>query len=396
MIRAVLLVLGKELRSTVRDPHVLAYLLFPIVLYPAIILGTVAVMSYRDGLYEAASWRVGIDAPPEVAEVLLRGNEGSEPDVEALARNELDVVVHARFEGDRVVAEVDRISTRARSMAAADQVAKRLRGIRDRRMDAKLAELGLTEADMKRVVVRREERKDAGQITQWFAALLLGAVVPVAMLIAGVYPTVEMVVSEREKGTMETTLVAPVSRVALLGGKVLAAMSLMVGAGLGNATALALTANQLVYLITDELSALWIPPPTVLLGVPAIASCAVLFAGTNLLVVLPARTFKEGEYVATVGMTLLTAPILAGLFAVITGNDHAGWLFVPVANAVIGLYKALQGRVDLVWSIVPALLNGALGAVLIVVAARLLDREETLFGDRLPAWLAWMRRLIAE
>lgn len=396
MIRQVVLVTLKELRATVRDPHVLAYLLFPILLYPGMILGVVSLMAYRDGWEESASWRLDVQAPAAVAEVILDGNEPGSGGLEALQRGELDAVVIVEEDGDQLTALVHHHSTRPRSYAARQQVDERLRALGEERLEQAVERAGLDPDLLAPIEVGRKVKRGRGQLTRWLAAILLCAVVPVSMVIAGIYPAVELIVSERERKTIETTLVSPVSRVALLTGKVLAAVVLMLAAGMGNAGAVALTANQMVYLTTNRIAAMWLPPPSALAAVPVLVATGVLFAGANLLAVLPARTFKEGEYTANMLMTLVMMVLMAGLLGLVTGSAGPAWAWIPGTNSVLAIYYALLDEMTVGWVVIPTAVNLAAGAALIAVCARVLDREDTLFGDRLPRWLRWVRRMLPE
>ena len=396
MLRKILLVTGKELRASIRDPHVLLFLLFPILVYPAVLIAVVSLLSYQQGRDEAVEWQIAVHAPADVVEALSENSAVGPGDLPALVAGEIDAVVSAEQVGDTLQVTVHQVSTRSRSRSAAGRARAAMREISDARLDALVTELDLDPALLDPVEVERRPRKGQGQLTRWFAAILLSLVVPIGMLISGVYPAVELIVSERERGTLETTLITPIPRLALLTGKVLTCVALMVGSGLANAAALALTANQMVLMLTSRLSALWLPPPSALAAVPGLLGLGLFMAGANLLVVLPARTFKEGEYAASLMMTGMTALILAGFAAAVSGEHTTAWVFLPGANSVIALHQSLMGDIDLLWSTVPALVNAGVGGLLIALAGRVLNREDALFGGWLPAWLAPLRMILPQ
>lgn len=396
VLRQILLVFEKELRATVRDPHVLAYLLFPVLLYPALIVGVISLMSYSDSRLEGQRWRVDVRGPSDLVAAVLTDNDRATGGLEALAAGELDLVVVGEETDGRLAVTLDYVSTRPTSAAALRDVESLLDDLHDTRSEAALASVDLPPELAERTVIRRKVRRGSGQVARWFAAVLLCGVVPIGMLVAGIYPAVDLIVSERERSTLETTLVAPVPRHAILGGKVLATMALMLVAALGNAVALALTANQVVTLLTEGKGTLWLPPLATLAVLPCLVATALFFAGANLLAVLPARTFKEGEYLASTLMTVLIGVLMLGIGAIALDWTHWAWRVFPGPNLVIALYLALVDELTLSWVLWPTLANTAAGLGLVALCARFFQHEGALFGGAPPRAAAWIQRFFQE
>src|SRR5687768_17311886 len=117
----------KELRETVRDPHVLVFLCFPMIFYPLVLWATLQVLVLAEGFEERRPFVVDVEGPAELRDALLEapaveGRGGGE----ALAAGEVDVVVRTRVDGDRWTVDLHRASARSASARAASIVEERL------------------------------------------------------------------------------------------------------------------------------------------------------------------------------------------------------------------------------------------------------------------------------
>lgn len=216
------------------------------------------------------------------------------------------------------------------------------------------------------------------------AGSILGQIVPFILIImtltGAIYPAIDLTAGERERGTLETLMVAPVPAVDLIAGKFIvvtligllsAVLNLLSIGGtiyLGGLGDLFTQGSQLVF----PLSAL---PWVLLLLVPL----AVMFSAVLLAVCSFARSFKEAQnYIVPVFL----AAMIPGVVGVLPGTRLAGPIVVmPVANIVVLTRELFLGRFDL-QAILWVLLSTSLyAAAAIAVAARLFGQEAVLFAD---------------
>jgi sodium transport system permease protein len=348
-LRVALAVFRKELLEVARDRRTLvAAVLLPAILMPVAVL-VMPVLARRQQAFVA-------DRPARIAVVggdatglAARGFDDrvfslvSTPNPRAaLLAGTVDAVLvdEGPSQGGPRVVAVLYDETRPASAAAAQkstQVAARL-VLQD--LETAARERGLDPMGLIRVVV--EPRNVA--TPRRMGGALLGTALPfflaVWLLLGGQYAALDVGVGERERGSLEALLVAPQSRWAIVGGKLLSVLAPAV---------LALVTMLASGTAAARLGARWLAsaPVEVALGPPAVGwllvvglALAALLSATQLGVSLAARTLREAQQGFT-GLYLLVAiPVMLVPFL----GDLAGrpWVWVvPVLNAALAFQAIL-------------------------------------------------------
>lgn len=442
----------KELTDTLRDRRTLIAMIFvPMVLYPAMMLGSlqgfeIQVSRLKQEEYKvavdseaAAAWlRHIIDSDParrpkaaglpaeEIIELEQRGELAEDPDdaddapaapqdktageraeVEVAQQPpsyEVHVVRHPESLRELVRAGVmhvgvllperlpDRTSAgSAQITVVLDQTdirsqiaASGLKGIFQRAAESWLSER-LARANLEPEFIRPIELKDESIATpEKVGGSILGQIVPLILVImtitGAIYPAIDLTAGERERGTLETLMVAPVPTVDLIAGKfVVVALIAMLSAALN-----LISIGGTVYLgglgellsrggqVVIPLSAL----PWVLL---VLVPLAVMFSAALLAVCSFARSFKEAQnYV----MPVMVGAMIPAVVGILPGTRLEGPLLVmPVTNIVILTRDLFMGKFD-AFSIVWVMLSTTLYAgAAVAVAAKLFGQEAVLFAD---------------
>ncbi len=207
---------------------------------------------------------------------------------------------------------------------------------------------------------------------------ILGSMMPMLLimmsLLGGFLPAVDLTAGEKERGTMQTLLCAPLRPIEIITGKFLAVFAISLLTALANVVSMSFTLRRMlpgegpISLSTYVL--------TFLLMIPV----SFLFSALFLAVAVFARDYKDGQNV----LMPVTLPImlLAGLTA-LPGIELDAWTaFAPIINIAL-LIKALflgEARADL---ILLALGSSALYAALaLLLAARVFEREHVLLGGK--------------
>ena len=218
------------------------------------------------------------------------------------------------------------------------------------------------------------------EIQGWFAGLLIPPILILLTITGTVYPAIDLTAGERERGTLETLMVAPVPTVDLITGKFIvvtliglmsAGLNLMAFAGtmyLGGLSNMLTTGWEL----TIPLSAI----PWILL---ALLPLATMFGAILLAVSSFARSFKEAQnYV----MPVIMAALLPALISVLPGTELSGAnLIIPVANIVLLTRELLMGHFQWDWIIWVISSTSLYAFAAVVIAARLFGQEAVLFAD---------------
>jgi sodium transport system permease protein len=223
---------------------------------------------------------------------------------------------------------------------------------------------------------------------------ILGSMMPMMLilmsLLGGFLPAIDLTAGEKERGTMQTLLCAPLRPIEIITGKFLAVFAISLLTALANVVSMSFTLGRILpgeVPVSFSIYAL-----TFVLLVPV----SFLFSALFLALAVFARDFKDGQNVLM--PVYLPITLLAGLTA-LPGVELDRWTaFAPILNIAL-LIKALflgEAKADL---ILLTLGSSALYAALaLLLAARVFEREHVLLGgkDTARALLGLSRRLGGE
>ena len=398
-------VASKELLSTVRDRRALiSNLLIPLLILPTVMLGLPLAMG---GLFEreqASLTRIAIEGesnlPSTLREALIAQRVEIVPSEDALVAVRDDeasagLIVPADFvaaveAGDRPTLRVLAKVGNLESELASNKVGQAIAGYRQDLVAETLNAAGLDPTVLEPVVTEtldasRPEERSSGQLA-WIVPFFIA----VWALAGGQMVALDATAGEKERGTLEALLVAPVRRSEVVAGKFLATLAsglaasfmAIVGVLVGGVLLrrvflprLGEEATEMVAVMggvpTFRAETLWI-----LLGSALLLAAAV--AALLIAVALFARSFKEAQtYVAPLSF-LLIVPALALQFADLLDLGQGVYL-VPVMNVMVLIDDVLGGSVQ-VADVATAWGTMALLVVaLLAFALRSFQREGVIF-----------------
>lgn len=220
----------------------------------------------------------------------------------------------------------------------------------------------------------------------------LGALVPLILILmtitGAVYPAIDLTAGERERGTLEMLIAAPVPRMGLLLAKYATVVLVAVLTATVNLVSMTLTifATGLSSLLfgDDGLSILVVVQVFGLMILFASFFSALLLALTSF-----ARSFKEAQAYL---IPLMLVSIAPGVFSMMPDLELKGLLVItPLANIVLLARDLFQGEVDsaAAVAVVVSTLVYALAAIL--AAARIFGTDAILYGSS-GTWSEMFRR----
>lgn len=366
------LVYGKELKETLRDRRTLAVMvLFPVVVYPLLSLLVGQVIVDRESRYEerpvAVSATSGSAAALQLqspqAKAAMKLNYIANANRRDVAARKIDLFVEqptaqaAPPQALRLVFD----GSREESLRAQQRVGDYLR---ERLVPGSQHLFNVSDEDIGTAVSR--------------GGYLLSKVVPllvVLMVILGAfYPAIDCTAGERERGTLETTLVMPIKRVDLLSGKVLSVATLALLTGLLNLGSLSLTFVQLAR--SADVASL--PLPWARLGAAALVLVpgAIMFGAVMLMAATAAKSFKEAQNFLTPIYFAFFGPAVAASLGEFPLT--IGWALVPGLNITLLTRDLILGEARPIPALCFLLSTAAVTALALAVSARLFDSERLL------------------
>lgn len=413
----------KELRETLRDRRTIATLvLMPIFVYP--LLGMtfykflfaqltqenrteyhIAVETQRDfakfqASYSAGNRLLGYEIDP-ARPLPVRKGEPPQPEIHLLQRDEspqqlsLEELVRTnvadiavRFGSRRQMPmRVDFILREGSPLGREirDHIERRFRAVNDQFIKEYLAQqdpaVGLPLAWTDSTV--------PAETVQAFSLATLVPLILILMTVTGaVYPAIDLTAGERERGTLEALMAAPVSRTRVLLAKYaavvfVALMTAVVNLGAMVTTAFSTGFEQLLF------GSEGLTPVRLLQVLGLLAAFAAFFSAVILALTSVARSFKEAQAYLIPLMLLSLAP---GVLALLPGLKLTlGWALVPLANMVLVTRDLLEGHVSAAALGVSLLANGVWTAVALLIAVRIFGTDSVLYGSS-GTWRDALRR----
>jgi sodium transport system permease protein len=265
---------------------------------------------------------------------------------ESLGRHESAVIKIYNYEGEM------------RSKMAADELRRFLSDYREKEIGARLTQRGLSSSFIRPFEMKSENVVAREKVT----GNAIGGLIPYLFLIlaftGAMYPAMDLTAGEKERGTLETLLCSPLSRIDLVLGKFfmvltaslstvvfsllsmggtafVGAMLLSSGGSSGGALAVAKSG-------ASRLPSLPSLDPAGMLGVVAmVLPIAVLFSALLLAISLFAKSFKEAQSYVSPLIIVIVMPAVIGMLPGVELNARLA--LVPILNVSLVSKELVSG-----------------------------------------------------
>ncbi|HET6982159.1 MAG TPA: ABC transporter permease subunit/CPBP intramembrane protease [Myxococcaceae bacterium] len=395
----VLHIFRKDLVETLRDRRtvVMAFVV-PALIYPLLftLLGSVA--SDKRGELERTRVRVAAWGPVPSSALraveqqaradIVDRREQPPPNPESEARalvssKKVHVVLltPAGAAGASVPIRVLSDSTDVDSDAMERRVSRALTDHDAELLRQRMTALGQDAAAAKPLDVHEEDLADAARRGASLAATLLPYLLLVLVATSGFYAALDLTAGEKERGTLQTLLTAPVRSVEIVAGKYLAVLALTLAATVCNLGSIALTLSRATAAI-DRAARFSLGLSSAAAIFFTVLPAALLIVAILMAVGVLARSYREGQSYL---MPILILVILAGFASFLPGAElTAGTSLIPLLNVTLLVHDLLVGKagptqVMVVWAV--SLAWAVLG---IVLTARVFQTEQVLLSGEKP------------
>ncbi|QDS87582.1 ABC-2 family transporter protein [Rosistilla ulvae] len=225
--------------------------------------------------------------------------------------------------------------------------------------------------------------------TQSFSLVTFVPLMLVLMTITGaVYPAIDLTAGERERGTMEILIAAPVPRISLLIGKFVAVLVVAMLTAVVNLVAMLITVYTLgidgMIFGDGGLSIVVVLQILVLLLVFAAFFSAMMLGLTSF-----ARSFKEAQAYLIPLMLVALAPGMLSLMPEL--RLTAALAIVPLVNIVLAGRDLLQGTLVPAMFAITLISTSLYGLLALTLAARVFGTDSILYGSD-GSWADLFRR----
>ena len=287
--------------------------------------------------------------------------------------------------GDAATFTVYYDSVRRESAVAEGRIAEALTAARDAVVAERQRSRGLPAGFAEAIAVERRNTALASRRSGQMLGSLLPYILLTLSVLGGMYAAVDLTAGEKERGTMQTLLVAPIRPSEIVVAKFLAVWLLSMLSLVANLASLSLTVSRLLPADVPGVGA-----ANLLLALGVLVPVTLTTAAVFLTLASFARDFRDGQTLLTPVYMAVVLP--AAVVAVPTITLNPWTAFVPIVNVTL-LIKALFLREASAELIFLTLISAfAYAAVAIAAAVHVFHRETVLVGERSSMRTVFERR----
>ncbi|HEB84856.1 MAG TPA: ABC transporter permease [Bacteroidetes bacterium] len=394
----VALIWKKELLDMLRDRRtVMSMIVMPIVLFPLLLIGVSAIVSSQVKKISETRYTIPVihagSVPELMAELQQDDNIRFEDfgDSIQVARTLVAggdvpaalVMPGEGFtrEGEPPVITLLLNKSRDASEMIGGRIRERLGELRLNWAKERLAEIGAPVTVLRPFKVSEENIASSEEMAGRFIGGFLPYIMILMALTGAMYPAIDLTAGEKERGTMETLLVSPASRLEVVLGKFL---TVMVASLTASVVALFSMGVAFAYGFTMFLPAeaatafqLHLNPLHVLSAVALLIPLAAFFSSLLLSICIFARTTREAQSYVTPLTILVILPAMMSMMP--GGGISQAQLWIPVVNVSLVVKEIFQGTLN-PSTLLTVLFSTALYAAAgIALTTRVFQRESVLF-----------------
>jgi sodium transport system permease protein len=395
------IVYRKELTEALRDRRTLiSTIIVPLLLFPVLSVGFGALAVALVGKAKEETPKVmilgGQDSPTVLAgikklekiEVVPTTDNWKEQIVNKEIR--ASVEIPSGFQSDiaaqkSATVTIYNYKSELKSEFATDKIDKYLKDYRDGIVKDRLAAKNLDVAVLKPFEVKQENVAPPEKVSGAAIGGIIGYMVILLCMTGGMVPAMDLTAGEKERGTMETILSSPISRMQLVLGKFLLVLTAALATAALAVLSMGISFNVLGQYTSKPGAAQSEASELVLhLGLKTVLSVflmalpvAVLFSAALMTIALFAKTYKEAQsYISP--MTFIV--IIPAVAAMLPGVELTSKLaLVPILGTSLLCKELVAGTYH--WNLIALIFasNCVYAAVALFLAIKMFRRESVLF-----------------
>jgi sodium transport system permease protein len=400
-LRAVGIVYRKEFTEWVRDRRTLiSTVLVPLFLFPIIMVGFSALAIALVGKAEKEAPKVIILGGQDSPEVLAVLSKLKDIDIvpyradwkEQISEKQIRAAVDippgfqvSLQRGDEKTVKIYFYEGELKSSIGAGHVEKSLKDYRDEIVKDRLAAKNVAASVLKPFDIKQENVAPPEKVSGATVGGFIGYLVVLLCMTGAMYPAIELTAGEKERGTMETILSSPISRLDLVLGKFLLVLSAALATAALSVFSMGISFSVLSRLNVSSSGGRGQNAALLLqLGPKAVSSVflmalplAVLFSAVLMTIALFAKSHKEAQSYLTPMTFLVVIPAVASM---LPGVDLTPKLaLIPVLNTSLVCKEIMTGTYH--WNSIALIFVSTCvyASVALFLAVKTFQRESVLF-----------------
>jgi sodium transport system permease protein len=401
--RKVWIIFRKEFLDIIRDRRTLiSMVLLPIAIIPLLMLGVGSMMSSQiEKLEKRNSPVILLNSrwAPELLEVLqdtpglqiIHSIQDTSTAFAMLQDRTVMAVIRVPdgFEGrltaerelaDSLQVRIEYDMSNQESQMALSKVKDALNAYRQQVVQRQLTRMNLSPYLIEPFSIQTENRASEAQMTGAALGMFLPYLVIILAMTGCTYPAIDLTAGEKERGTMETLLVSPASRLDLVLGKFLTTMLAGFITAVLTIFSMTITLVSGASMFSDEMQgagfSLSLNPIAFLMVFLLFVPLVALFASLLIAIAINARSYKEAQSYVYPLLILVIVPALTSMMPGVEAQTRMA--LIPVVNVSLILRDTLMGIYNPALIALTFLTSIAYAGIGIFISFRVFQKETVL------------------
>ncbi len=396
---AIGIVYRKEFTEWVRDRRTLiSTVLVPLFFFPIIMVGFTALAVVMVGKAKEETPKIMILGGEDSPEVLAGLREVKSLEIapyrvnwkEQISDKEIRAAVEippgfqaALEKGEPKTVKIYYYEGEMKSSFGVDRIEKCLKNYRDQVVKERLAAKNVPTSVLTPFEIHQENVAPPEKVSGATVGGFIGYMVVLLCMTGAMYPAIELTAGEKERGTMETILSSPISRMHLVLGKFLLVLSAALATAALSVMSMGISFSALRHFNVSsgrrEAAGLLLQ-----LGPKAVAAIflmalpmAVLFSAVLMTIALFAKSHKEAQSYLTPMTFLVVIPAVASLLPGVELTPKLA--FIPILNTSLVCKEIMTGTYH--WNSIALIFVStcAYAGIALFLAFKTFQRESVLF-----------------
>jgi sodium transport system permease protein len=358
-MNTILTVYKKELKDTLRDKRTLiTAIVLPAIIIPLLLFGVTKLTSSLMKKESDKKLKIALIGNTEAFKTQLEDSTFTllstyklADGKEAIAKDSLDAIIEFTPDFTTKVNDMKsgkmNLYYKSTNLMLATRISEKLEIIKSQILNERLKKLNISPETLAPFDVAKVDIATAKEQIGKMVGGFLPYIFIIFCFLGCMYPAIDLITGEKEKGTMETLLTSPASRFQILIGKILTIATIGLAAALMTIIGMVGGLKFMPNLPADFLATIndMVSIKFMIMLFAMLIPLSLFFAGLLSALVIRAKSFKEAQSIVTPLNFLVIIPALLATIPGVVLNWQTA--FVPILNIALATKEIIAGTINM-------------------------------------------------